>query len=116
MFYCAEIFFSQVTKRAQLKIIESCFIFVARICSFIVVFQLRWQPFDLPDERTTKDFVEGLNTLCGAGDPKLKNGLSIHIYSCNVSMENRCMYNADGDFLIGKKTRLVHAEILNFAC
>lgn len=83
--------------------ILSFFVLMFRLYWIVVVFQLRWQPFDLPDERTTKDFVEGLNTLCGTGDPKLKHGLSIHIYSCNVSMENRCMYNADGDFLIGKQ-------------
>lgn len=62
--------------------------------------QMRWNPFDLPDKTKNVDFVEGLNTVCGAGDPKCKAGIAIHIYSCNSSMGNRAFYNADGDFLI----------------
>ncbi|XP_060521684.1 homogentisate 1,2-dioxygenase [Cylas formicarius] len=60
--------------------------------------QMRWNPFDLPDRSI--DFVEGLNTICGAGDPKTKLGLAVHVYACNVPMKNRAFYNADGDFLI----------------
>jgi homogentisate 1,2-dioxygenase len=63
--------------------------------------QLRWQPFDIPKKSDkTVDFVQGLNTLCGAGDPKGRHGCVVHIYSCNASMEKRAMYNSDGDFLI----------------
>lgn len=61
--------------------------------------QMRWNPFDLPKSGTV-DFVEGLNTICGAGDPKARHGMAIHIYSCNASMTDRAMYNSDGDFLI----------------
>lgn len=46
------------------------------------------------------DFVDGLNTLCGAGDAKSRHGIAIHVYACNTSMENRAFYNSDGDFLI----------------
>eukprot|EP00095_Tigriopus_kingsejongensis_P001822 maker-scaffold10_size831480-snap-gene-3.23 protein:Tk01822 transcript:maker-scaffold10_size831480-snap-gene-3.23-mRNA-1 annotation:"homogentisate -dioxygenase" len=60
--------------------------------------QLRWKPFELPSKET--DFVGGLHTLSGAGDPKARHGVAIHIYSCNTSMKDSCMYNADGDFLI----------------
>lgn len=63
---------------------------------------MRWKPFDFPPDFENIDFVEGLNTVCGAGDPKTKQGLAIHIYSCSASMNNRAFYNADGDFLIGK--------------
>ncbi|XP_071954804.1 homogentisate 1,2-dioxygenase-like [Antedon mediterranea] len=63
--------------------------------------QLRWHPFTIPDAaKGAVDFAEGLNTLCGAGDPKTRNGLSIHIYACNSSMLHKCMYSSDGDFLI----------------
>lgn len=62
--------------------------------------QMRWMPFDLPTLNNKKDFVEGLNTICGSGEVKGKNGVAIHIYVCNVSMNNRAFYNADGDFLI----------------
>lgn len=60
--------------------------------------QLRWNPFDIPGEKI--DFVDGLHTVCGAGDIKSRHGIAIHIYMCNSSMENRAFYNSDGDFLI----------------
>ncbi|BFZ09238.1 hypothetical protein BsWGS_12277 [Bradybaena similaris] len=60
--------------------------------------QLRWKPFDFP--KVKQDFVEGLATVCGAGDPKTRSGIAIYIYTCNKSMQNRCLYNSDGDFLI----------------
>ncbi|XP_053159240.1 homogentisate 1,2-dioxygenase isoform X1 [Hemicordylus capensis] len=63
--------------------------------------QLRWNPFEIPTASQRKvDFVNGLHTLCGAGEPKSRRGLAIHIFSCNTSMINRCFYNSDGDFLI----------------
>ncbi|XP_048396816.1 homogentisate 1,2-dioxygenase isoform X2 [Stegostoma tigrinum] len=43
---------------------------------------------------------QGLHTLCGAGDIRSRNGLAIHIYACNSSMENKSFYNSDGDFLL----------------
>jgi len=48
---------------------------------------LKWNPFDFPSVST--DFVDGLGTICGAGDPKVKNGVAIHIYTCNTSMGDR---------------------------
>jgi homogentisate 1,2-dioxygenase len=36
----------------------------------------------------------------GAGDPSVKQGLSIYIYSANTSMDKKAFYNSDGDFLI----------------
>ncbi|CAB3989743.1 Homogentisate 1,2-dioxygenase [Paramuricea clavata] len=62
--------------------------------------QFRWKPFDLPTEDDSVDFVESLKTICGAGDTKVRSGAAIYIYSCNISMKDRCMYNSDGDFLI----------------
>ena len=29
-----------------------------------------------------------------------RHGIAVHVYTCNVSMERRAMYNSDGDFLI----------------
>ncbi|KAK6618616.1 hypothetical protein RUM43_013007 [Polyplax serrata] len=60
--------------------------------------QLRWKPFDIPTSPT--DFLDGLHTVCGAGDPKTRHGIAIHVYACNTSMINKCLYNSDGDFLI----------------
>ena len=60
--------------------------------------QLRWKPFVIAE--TKHDFVDGLNTLAGAGDICSRNATAIYIYTCNENMKNRCMYNSDGDFLI----------------
>ncbi|ELT89014.1 hypothetical protein CAPTEDRAFT_149861 [Capitella teleta] len=64
--------------------------------------QLRWHPFDIPAKGQAGDidFVQGVNTLCGAGDPKARHGAAIHIFACNSSMRNKAFYNSDGDFLI----------------
>lgn len=62
---------------------------------------MRWKPFDLPKDEQKINFVQGLHTICGAGDIKTRSGLAIHIYLCNLSMDNTAFYNADGDFLIG---------------
>lgn len=63
--------------------------------------QLRWKPFDVPTRQSAEvDFVGGLHTVCGAGDPRMRQGVAIHVYLCNVSMKNNAFYNADGDFLI----------------
>ncbi|KAL3274312.1 hypothetical protein HHI36_015715 [Cryptolaemus montrouzieri] len=66
--------------------------------------QMRWNPFDFPSSNEKRDFVEGINTICGAGDPKLKLGLAVHVYSCNDSMKRRAFYNSDGDLLIVPQT------------
>lgn len=69
--------------------------------------QMRWMPFDIPDSSKSVNFVEGLNTLCGAGDPKTRHGIAIHVYLCNQSMKNSAFYNSDGDFLIGISSQLL---------
>ncbi|KAJ7220230.1 homogentisate 1,2-dioxygenase [Mycena pura] len=62
--------------------------------------QLAWHPFDLPPDNERVDFVDGLKTLAGNGDPTLKEGLAIHMYLANTSMGNRAFCNNDGDILI----------------
>lgn len=61
--------------------------------------QMRWLPFEIPKEKEV-DFVEGLSTIGGSGDPSIKTGLAVHLYLCNVSMKNKSFFNSDGDFLI----------------
>lgn len=64
---------------------------------------MRWMPFDVPTvQEVLKDFVDGLHTICGAGDPLSRHGIAIHVYLCNDSMKDKAFYNSDGDFLIGK--------------
>lgn len=62
--------------------------------------QLRWNPFQLPSESTKVDFIDGLSTVCGAGDARTRHGMAVHVFVCNVSMGDRAFYNSDGDFLI----------------
>ena len=57
----------------------------------LYIFQKRWNPFDLPKESERVDFVQGMKTVAGAGDPKLRNGMAIHVYSCNADMINTSM-------------------------
>ncbi|OQV24062.1 Homogentisate 1,2-dioxygenase [Hypsibius exemplaris] len=63
--------------------------------------QLRWMPFPIPSatERPL-DFVDGLHTLCGAGDPKVRHGCAVHIFTCNRSMDGKAFCNSDGDLLL----------------
>jgi len=60
--------------------------------------QLRWDPFPLP--REPADFVQGLYTLAGNGDPAMQNGCRVHLYAANRSMTGRFFYDADGELLI----------------
>lgn len=46
------------------------------------------------------DFVDGLKTIAGNGDPTLREGLAIHMYLANTSMERKAFCNNDGDMLI----------------
>jgi homogentisate 1,2-dioxygenase len=59
--------------------------------------QLRWNPPPIPAAPT--DFLEGLMTLGGNGDPHLQSGCGIHLYAANRSM-TRVFYSADGELLI----------------
>lgn len=63
--------------------------------------QLAWHPFDIPDEKTGAiDFISGLKTIAGSGDPTLLEGLATHVYTANTSMTQKAFVNADGEFLI----------------
>ncbi|HMO42808.1 MAG TPA: homogentisate 1,2-dioxygenase, partial [Phenylobacterium sp.] len=46
------------------------------------------------------DFVDGLVTYAGAGDPAAQAGLAIHLYAADRSMSGRVFYDADGELLI----------------
>ena len=62
----------------------------------------RWDPFEMPT--TPTDFIDGLSTLCGNGDPKAQSGLAVHVYRANQSMSKRAFVNADGDMLFVPQT------------
>jgi homogentisate 1,2-dioxygenase len=60
--------------------------------------QIRWNTFAFPEE--SRDFIDGLMTICGNGAVNLQVGMAIHAYACNISMKQRAFSNADGEFLV----------------
>ncbi|GAA5837200.1 hypothetical protein JCM11251_005283 [Rhodosporidiobolus azoricus] len=62
--------------------------------------QIAWRPFPLPTESEKVNFVQGLKTVAGSGSPMEKEGLAIHMYLCNTSMDKEAFINNDGDMLI----------------
>ncbi|MFP2912006.1 homogentisate 1,2-dioxygenase, partial [Pyxidicoccus sp. 3LFB2] len=60
--------------------------------------RLRWSPLPAPTKPT--DFVDGLVTYAGNGDPATGAGISIHLYLANTSMVDRVFYDADGELLL----------------
>jgi len=51
------------------------------------------------------DWLRGLRTMAGNGDPTTKSGLAVYVYNCNASMENCAMMNSDGELLIVPQVR-----------
>jgi homogentisate 1,2-dioxygenase len=62
--------------------------------------QAEWSPFLFPGDDESIDFVDGLHTLAGSGDPNIKEGIALYIYVINANMKSRAFCNADGDFLL----------------
>ena len=60
--------------------------------------QLRWRPLPMPAAPT--DFVDGIVTLGGNGDPAWQAGAAIHMFAANRSMRDRFFYDADGELLV----------------
>lgn len=54
----------------------------------------------MPEGNERINFVQGIKTMGGHGDPTNKEGLAIHMYAANASMGNTAIINNDGDFLI----------------
>jgi homogentisate 1,2-dioxygenase len=60
--------------------------------------QLRWSPIPIPS--SPQDFIDGLVTMAGNGDPYAQSGCGIYLYAANTSMTSRAFYDADGELLI----------------
>ena len=60
---------------------------------------LRWSPFPVPAASESCDFVDGLQTLAANGNVASQQGIGIHLYLMNQSMQQRFFYNADGEML-----------------
>ena len=59
--------------------------------------RLRWNPLPVPSAPT--DFVDGLFTVAGSGDPASQSGIAVHVYRANRSMADRYFYSADGELM-----------------
>jgi len=73
--------------------------------------QMRWNPIPMPEKKT--DFVDGIVTMGGSGDPAMQIGVGLHLYTANVSMRGRYFYNADGEMMIVPQqgTLRIHTEL-----
>ncbi len=60
--------------------------------------RLRWDPLPMPTKPT--DFLGGLVTIAGSGDPAGHTGLGVHVYCANRSMTERYFSNTDGEMMI----------------
>lgn len=62
--------------------------------------RIEWSPFKLPGPDEQIDFVDGLHSVAGSGDPNIREGVAQYVYMINKDMDHRAFCNADGDFLI----------------
>ena len=60
--------------------------------------RLRWDP--LPIGESPADFVDGLATLAGSGEPAAQTGVAVHIYRANRSMAERLFVDCDGELML----------------
>jgi homogentisate 1,2-dioxygenase len=60
--------------------------------------RLRWDPVDIGE--APRDFVDGLVTVAANGDVAMGEGIGVHLYLANRSMQGRVFYNADGELLL----------------
>lgn len=59
--------------------------------------RLRWDPLPIPAKPT--DFIDGLITIAGSGDPASQSGIAVHVYRANRSMTSRVFSDADGELM-----------------
>ncbi len=60
--------------------------------------RLRWDP--LPIGESPTDFIDGLATLAGSGEPAAQTGVAVHIYRANRSMAERLFVDCDGELML----------------
>ena len=60
--------------------------------------RLRWDPLPIPSKPC--DFIDGLFTVAGSGDPASQAGIAVHVYRANRSMQDRVFYNADAEMML----------------
>ncbi len=59
--------------------------------------RLRWDPLPIPSKPT--DFIDGLATFAGSGEPAALSGVAVHVYRANKSMTDRYFACSDGELM-----------------
>ncbi|KAK0204455.1 homogentisate 1,2-dioxygenase [Desarmillaria ectypa] len=62
--------------------------------------QLNWGPPPFPSSSDEVDFIAGLKTIGGNGEPTSREGLAVHFYVANTDMKKKAFCNSDGDMLV----------------
>ena len=75
--------------------------------------QHRWRPLELPGEKDSITWIEGLVTHIGIGCPLSKSGFASYQYRCNKSMGHTAFYDSDGDLLIVPQVGTLHITTEN---
>lgn len=71
---------------------------------------VRWRPLPVPGSDRHVDFLAGLTTIGGAGDPDTRVGYAIHAYACNGDMDARCLVDHDGHLLLVPERGRLHLQ------
>jgi homogentisate 1,2-dioxygenase len=59
--------------------------------------RLRWDPLPMPSKPA--DFVDGMSTIAGSGEPAALTGIAVHIYRASRSMTRRVFVDCDGELM-----------------
>lgn len=82
-------------KSIAMEVSMNTFIYQRYVVKLFYIFR----PFEIKEE--PHDFIEGMIGIAGAGDPTMREGVAVYVFTANKSMENKSFYTSDGDFLIG---------------
>jgi homogentisate 1,2-dioxygenase len=69
---------------------------------------LGYRPLELP--ATPTDFLTGLTTFAGAGDPSIGKGAAVHLYAATADMQRTALCNIDGDLLLIPERGRLHLQ------
>jgi homogentisate 1,2-dioxygenase len=71
---------------------------------------LGFRPLPLPSADAPTDFLAGLTTFAGAGDPSTNRGAAVHLYAANIDMVRTALCNLDGDLLVVPERGRLHLQ------
>ena len=68
---------------------------------------MRFRPLPMPTGEV--DFLDGIHTFAGAGDPAMRQGMAIHLFAANTDM-GRVFANIDGDLLVAPEQGTIRVQ------